>query len=136
MAKAQSFAEKMAKSTQDFTTHCPICGESIAIIKRITSEKSDKTGAWRFNQKFVGLCKCGDDEQRAIKRAEQAAAGKVEAETAEQPEVKQEEPKAEKAEEPKAEKEEKAEEPETEKAEAAAEEKKESKEEKTEEASE
>jgi len=131
MAKAKSFADKMAKSTHDFTTHCPICGESIMMVKRIASEKSEKTGAWRFNQKFVGICKCGDDEQRAAKRAE-AASGNAEKlkEQVEKPaDEKVEESKAEKTEAPKAEKadekaekpesEEKKEEPEEEKAEEA-----------------
>jgi len=62
MAKAQSFAEKVSKSGQDHTTHCQKCGESISTIKLITSEKSEKTGAWRFNQKFVGICKCNENE--------------------------------------------------------------------------
>lgn len=133
MAKAKSFADKMAKSAQDFTTHCPICGESITVVKRITSEKSEKTGAWRFNQKFIGLCKCGDETQRAAKQAENAA------EKAEKPEEQIEKPAAEKAEEPKAEKADKPEtesaEPQAEKPEAAEEKKEESKEEKAEEAS-
>lgn len=62
MAKVQSFADKMAKGGQDFTTHCPKCGETISSVKLVTSELSDKTGAWRFNQKFVGVCKCNENE--------------------------------------------------------------------------
>ena len=61
MAKAKSFADKVSKSTQDFTTHCSQCGESISMVKLINSEKSEKTGAWRFNQKFVGVCKCNEN---------------------------------------------------------------------------
>ena len=62
MAKVQSFADKMNKATQDHTTHCPKCGESYQTIQYITSEKSEKTDAWKFNQKFVGLCKCNEGE--------------------------------------------------------------------------
>ncbi|OVE79843.1 hypothetical protein BVY01_01360 [bacterium I07] len=60
MAKIQSFADKMNKSTHDYTTHCAECGESYSNVKLITAEKSDKTNAWRFNQKFVGMCKCNE----------------------------------------------------------------------------
>ena len=62
MAKVKSFADKMAKGGQDHTTHCPQCGESISPVKLITSERSDKTGAWRFSQKLVGVCKCNEKE--------------------------------------------------------------------------
>jgi hypothetical protein len=62
MAKAKTFVDKLAKSKMDFTTHCPTCGESITTVKMITSERSDKTGAYRFKQKFVGVCKCNENE--------------------------------------------------------------------------
>ena len=62
MAKAKTFADKVSKASQDFTTHCPKCGESITSVKLITSEKSSKTGGWRFNQKQVKMCKCNEKE--------------------------------------------------------------------------
>ncbi|MBN2030553.1 hypothetical protein JW824_09940 [bacterium] len=62
MAKAKTFADKVSKATHDFTTHCPKCGESIVSAKLVTSEKSTKTGAWRFNEKLVKLCKCNERE--------------------------------------------------------------------------
>ena len=62
MAKIKSFADKMAKAAHDYTTHCPKCGESISTVKLITSERSQKTGAWRFNQRFVGVCKCNEND--------------------------------------------------------------------------
>lgn len=62
MAKGKTFADKVAKSTQDLTIHCPKCGESITTVKLITSERSAKTKAWRFNQSFVGVCKCNEKE--------------------------------------------------------------------------
>lgn len=62
MAKAKTFADKVAKASQDFSRHCQKCGESIATVKLVTSERSSKTGAWRFNQRFVGLCKCNEKE--------------------------------------------------------------------------
>jgi len=62
MAKGKSFMDKVAKSAQDFTKHCPKCGESITTVKLVTSEFSDKTGAYRFKQRLVGLCKCTEKE--------------------------------------------------------------------------
>jgi len=62
MGKVKSFADKVAKSTEDFSTHCSKCGESIQPVMLVSSEKSEKTGAWRFNQRFVGMCKCNEKE--------------------------------------------------------------------------
>ena len=62
MGKSKSFADKMQKGGQDATTHCQQCGESITTVKLITSELSEDTGAWRFRQKFVGVCKCNEKE--------------------------------------------------------------------------
>ena len=62
MGKSKSFADKMAKSGQDDSTHCSQCGEAITTIKLITSEKSETTGAWRFKQNFIGLCKCNEKD--------------------------------------------------------------------------
>jgi uncharacterized OB-fold protein len=58
MAKAKTFADKLAKSSHDYSKHCPKCGESFVPIKLVQSEKSKKTGAWKFNEKYLGLCKC------------------------------------------------------------------------------
>ncbi|RLE46910.1 hypothetical protein DRJ25_03495 [Candidatus Woesearchaeota archaeon] len=57
-----SFADKLNKATTDFSTHCPVCGEAISYVKLVYSEKSEKTGAIRFNQKMVGICKCNEKE--------------------------------------------------------------------------
>jgi hypothetical protein len=62
MAKAKSFVDKLAKAGQDKSKHCQKCGESISIVKLITTEQSDKTGAVRFRQKFVGMCKCNEND--------------------------------------------------------------------------
>jgi len=62
VAKAKTFADKVAKSSQDLRRHCPKCGEVITTVQVITSERSTKTGAWHFNQKFVGVCKCNEKE--------------------------------------------------------------------------
>ena len=71
MAKVKSFADKIAKDKRDFTTHCPKCGESITTIKLVASELSEKTGAYRFKQSFVGVCKCNEnDVTKPIERGE------------------------------------------------------------------
>jgi hypothetical protein len=62
MAKAKSFVDKLAKAQSDFTSHCPKCGESIQPIMHVRSEKSKKTNAWKFNKRYVGLCKCNQKE--------------------------------------------------------------------------
>jgi len=62
MAKGKTFADKVAKAGQDFHKHCAKCGEAITMIKLITSKQSEKTNAWRFNQKFIGICKCNENE--------------------------------------------------------------------------
>ena len=62
MARTTSFADKLSKSATDHTRHCPVCDQSIMTIKLVTSEYSEETGAWRFRQKYVGLCKCNENE--------------------------------------------------------------------------
>ena len=61
MAKIKSFADKMSKDKSAFLKHCPKCGESITTVKLVASELSDKTGAYRFKQSFVGVCKCNEN---------------------------------------------------------------------------
>jgi C4-type Zn-finger protein len=62
MGKTKSFADKMNKSVRNSNTHCPVCGESFTSVKMVTSEKSEKTNAWRFNQSFVRVCKCNESK--------------------------------------------------------------------------
>lgn len=62
MAKAKSFADKVAKASHDFSKHCPKCGGSITPIQLVTSERSTKSEAWKFNSKFIGMCKCNEKD--------------------------------------------------------------------------
>jgi hypothetical protein len=62
MAKAKTFADKMAKSALDFHKHCSKCGEALNTIQLVVSERSATTGSWRFNEKYVGVCKCNEKE--------------------------------------------------------------------------
>lgn len=61
MGKSKSFADKMNKATNDFSTHCQTCGEAIQPVKVVHTEKSEKNGAYRFREGFVGMCKCNQD---------------------------------------------------------------------------
>jgi hypothetical protein len=56
MAKAKSFADKVAKNQMDFHKHCPKCGEAINTIQLVKSEKTENS--WRYKEKYVGVCKC------------------------------------------------------------------------------
>lgn len=62
MAKIQSFADKVNKGTKDFTTHCPKCEESYTMIKLVSTEKSDKTDAYKFRERNVRMCKCNEND--------------------------------------------------------------------------
>jgi len=62
MAKIKSFADKMNKTGQDSSKHCSECGESKTMVKLITSEQSPETKAWRFRHRFVGICKCNENQ--------------------------------------------------------------------------
>ncbi|MFQ5706222.1 MAG: hypothetical protein ACE5HO_02170 [bacterium] len=63
MAKDRSFAAKVAKSSsKDHGNHCPECGESLTTVQLVVSERQESSGAWKFNQRFVRVCKCNDKE--------------------------------------------------------------------------
>ena len=60
MAKAKSFADKVAKNAMDFHKHCKVCGEALNTIQLVKSEKT--ANAWRYKEKYVGVCKCNAKE--------------------------------------------------------------------------
>lgn len=62
MSKAKSFADKVARSSAEHDKHCDTCGEVFSTVKVVASERSEKTNAWKFNQKFVNVCKCNENE--------------------------------------------------------------------------
>lgn len=63
MAKDQSFAAKVAKaSAESKDGQCPTCDESYSTVKLVVSEKVESSGAWKFNQRFVRVCKCNHSE--------------------------------------------------------------------------
>ncbi len=61
MAKKQDFVSK----TQKLARHgksCPVCGEFYSHIKTVNMIASDKTGAQRFVEKNIAVCKCNEKE--------------------------------------------------------------------------
>ncbi len=63
MAKDSSFAAKVAKaSAEPSGDHCPTCGEMLSIVQLVASEKSAARDSWKFNEKFVKVCKCNHAE--------------------------------------------------------------------------
>lgn len=63
MAKSSGFAAKVAKGSSARAARvCPECGQTIAAVKLVTSEPSPIKKSWKFNQRFVSLCKCNEDE--------------------------------------------------------------------------
>lgn len=59
--KDKSFAAKLGVSKEDRKRHCDTCGETYSYLKVIDSEMGD-SGAWKFKEKFVGVCKCNQNE--------------------------------------------------------------------------
>lgn len=62
MAKIQSFADKVAKGTIDYSRHCPKCEEAYTMIKLVTAEKMADTNAHKFKERMVAVCKCNENE--------------------------------------------------------------------------
>ena len=61
MAKKQDFASK----TQKMARHgkaCPVCGEYYSHVRTVNMATSDKTGAQRFIEKSIAVCKCNEKE--------------------------------------------------------------------------
>jgi hypothetical protein len=56
--KDRSFAAKVAKSTAVKGETCPVCESLIQPVIYIKSERSPHTGAWRFRESVVKVCKC------------------------------------------------------------------------------
>jgi len=63
MAKDQSFAAKTAKgSASRRGAGCSTCGEEYQAVQFIVSEKNENETGWKFNQRFVQVCKCNHAE--------------------------------------------------------------------------
>ncbi len=62
MAKSQTFADKLSKGQRKSRVICPKCNTEFSYILHVTSEKSQKTGAYRFNQRQERVCKCNEKQ--------------------------------------------------------------------------
>ena len=63
MAKATSFQAKLARGSSARATRvCPKCGQNIVAVKWVTSEQSQTKNSWKFNQRFIDVCKCNEAE--------------------------------------------------------------------------
>ncbi len=66
MAKDRSFAGKTAKVAKGGAlTHaktCPVCGELIVTYQHISLVPNAEKKSMRFNDRFVGVCKCNAHE--------------------------------------------------------------------------
>ncbi|MBO8130218.1 MAG: hypothetical protein H0Z29_01725 [Candidatus Marinimicrobia bacterium] len=60
--KVSGFADKLRKQMTDYSTHCPVCGESIQFIKHIISVEDEKKKSIRFKEKVERVCKCTRQE--------------------------------------------------------------------------
>jgi hypothetical protein len=60
--KERTFATKVAKMRDKTRRQCPKCDGVMTVVQLVTSERSAVTGAWRFNQRFVSVCKCNEKE--------------------------------------------------------------------------
>jgi len=58
----RSFTDKVAKMAEKAAGNCPVCGKPITPVLYVTSVKSPRTGAWKFNQRTIKLCKCNEAE--------------------------------------------------------------------------
>lgn len=62
MAKQQSFADKATKAAAMKGAKCLVCGAIYQPILMVTSERSDTSRSWKFNERRVQLCKCNEKE--------------------------------------------------------------------------
>ena len=62
MAKDKTFGAKVAKSQAIASKVCPVCKDAVTTVHLVNSVKNEATGAYRFNEKYVGVCKCNEKE--------------------------------------------------------------------------
>ncbi len=61
MAKAQDFAEKARKATQEKGVKCPKCG-TIRVPTLYVQSVRSLHNSYRFNRQRVQVCKCNEKE--------------------------------------------------------------------------
>ena len=62
MAKQQSFADKATKVGAMKGAKCPVCGAIYQPILMVSSERSEISSSWKFNERRVQVCKCNEKQ--------------------------------------------------------------------------
>lgn len=60
--RERTFAAKVAKQSEKRGKSCSQCGEIITSVRYVTSVRRARTGAWKFNERVVEVCKCNQAE--------------------------------------------------------------------------
>lgn len=60
MAKQQSFADKATKAAHSKSAKCPVCGTIYQPLLTVSSEYSQQSRSWKFNERRVLVCKCNE----------------------------------------------------------------------------
>jgi len=58
--KEKSFLAKVRK--EKMVMKCPVCSKPFTPIIFIKSVQSEISGAWKFNERIIKLCKCNEKE--------------------------------------------------------------------------
>ena len=58
--KEKSFLSKVRK--EKMVKKCPVCEKLITPILFVKSVQSEISGAWRFSERSIKLCKCNEKE--------------------------------------------------------------------------
>ena len=62
MAKQQSFADKASKAAAIKGSKCPVCGTIFQPLLLVSSERAKSSGAVKFNERRVQVCKCNEKQ--------------------------------------------------------------------------
>jgi len=58
--KQRTFADKV--QAKKHVVICPECNTPIQSVFQVRTVKSERSGAWRFKQRLVQVCKCNQKE--------------------------------------------------------------------------
>jgi len=62
MAKKQTFADKATKGQRRSKLICPKCETEYSFFLHVAAEKSGKTGAYKFGERHIRVCKCNEKQ--------------------------------------------------------------------------
>ena len=58
--KEQTFISKVKK--EKMVINCPVCKQIVTPIIFVKTVQSEISGAWKFNERSIKLCKCNEKE--------------------------------------------------------------------------